>query len=126
MWRPHLRIPPRFLNMPHAPIAHPNRLAQAFHMSPLQRLPHRLPIPVGSVHQEEVHISAPCPKLLYAIRNARVRPVHAARGAQYLGGQKDLLAGDFALSDGLADLGFVAVELGGVDVAVAALEGLQA
>lgn len=78
------------------------------------------------MNQEQIHISPRPPNLLHTRQQFVIRPLDAARGTEDLGRYEDLGAREPGLLDCGADLLFVRVELGCVDVAVAGLEGSEA
>lgn len=128
---PNLRIRLHPLNLPLPEITNPNTPHLPFLHQPLQRLPHlphRLLPPIRTVYQEQIHIRPillPI-NLLHTIQAFLVRFLGRSAGGEDFGGEEDFGARDAGLTHRGAHFGLVAVELGGVDVAVSTAEGGEA
>lgn len=129
MRRPNLRKPLQLLNMPHPKITNPDTPRPPLLPQPLQCLPQNPP-PCHprprTMNQEQIHIPTRAPNLLHTRQQLVIRRLGAPRWTEDLGRCEDLGAREPGLLDCGADLLFVRVELGCVDVAVTGLEGSEA
>ena len=80
-------------------------------------------VTIGLMHQQQVDIVGA--QFAQAIIDAYCRTLLAGVADPHLGGDEQLVARDAALLDGSAHTLFILIVLGGVDTAVAHLDGFQ-
>jgi hypothetical protein len=111
-----------------AVVAHTNVPNDTFLLRLLQGLPHQLPATrsaIGTVDQEQINVSVLASKLFYALDHLFVCRLSVVARAEDFSGDVHLLTRYVALLNGIADIGFIRIVLGRVNVTVSGTERLE-